>query len=119
MTTKTQILFRLAATTAACLLLAHAAQAQAPNADKPNTTRPAQTIKPAPKNKVGDSIQHGTDAAGRGISHADAAARSGINKGSEAASRPVRNLGDSIGRKLGLGTASSNQPAVGPQGTPP
>ena len=118
MTKMTKTFLRVGIAVAAALMLAGTAAAQAPDTDKPNTTRPAQTIKPAPKNKVGDSIQQGTDAAGRGISHADAATRSGINKGSEAASRPVRNLGDSIGRKLGLGTARSNQPA-GPQGTPP
>jgi len=101
------------------LVLAGAAAAQSPGADKPAASRPAQTLKPAPKNKVGSSIQHGTDVAGRSISHADASARSGINRGSEAASRPVRNLGDSLGRKLGLGPARPSQPAVGPQGQQP
>lgn len=102
----------------AALLLAGAAAAQAPNTDKPSPSRPAQTIKPAPKTKVGDSIQHGTNAAGRGISRADNATRDGINRGSEAASRPVRNLGDSLGRKLGLGPTRS-APPVGPQGQQP
>lgn len=102
----------------AALLMAGAAAAQAPNPDKPAPSRPAQTIKPVPKNKVGDSIQHGTDAAGRGISRADSATRDGINRGSEAASRPVRNLGDSLGRKLGLGPTRS-APPVGPQGQQP
>ena len=109
MTTTTRICSALAA-----LLVACAATAQVPNADKPANNRPAQTIKPAPKNKVTDSIQHGTDTAGRGIARADQSARSGINRGSEAASQPVRNLGDSLGRKLGLGPARS-APAVGPQ----
>ena len=113
-TTTTRICTSLAA-----LLLAGAASAQTPSTDKPAASRPAQTLKPAPKNKVTDSIQHGTDTAGRSISHADSAARSGINRGSEAASRPVRNLGDSLGRKLGLGPAHPGQPAVGPQGQQP
>lgn len=86
--------------------------------DKPAPSRPAQTIKPAPQNRVGNSIQHGTDTAGRSIAHADSAARDGINRGSEAASRPVRNLGDSLGRKLGLGPARK-APTVGPQGESP
>lgn len=98
----------------AMLAMAGVAMAQAPNTDKPTNSRSAQTIKPAPKNKVTDSIQHGTDTAGRGIAHADQSARSGINRGSEAASQPVRNLGDSLGRKLGLGPART-APAVGPQ----
>ena len=103
----------------AALLMAGAAAAQAPNTDtKPAPSRPAQTIKPVPKNKVGDSIQHGTDAAGRSIARADSATRDGINRGSEAASRPVRNLGDSLGRKLGLGPTRS-APPVGPQGQQP
>lgn len=102
----------------AALLMAAAAAAQAPDPDKPAPSHPAHTIKPAPKNKVGDSIQHGTDSAGRSIAHADSATRNGINRGSEAASRPVRNLGDSLGRKLGLGPARS-APPVGPQGQQP
>ena len=81
--------------------------------DKPAGSRPAKTVKPAPRTQVGDSIQHGTDRAGRSISNADASARSGINRGSEAAARPVRNLGDKLGRKLGLGPAPS-PPPVGP-----
>ncbi|SFM28745.1 hypothetical protein [Variovorax sp. OV329] len=119
MTKTTKILLRTGVALAAALMLASTAAAQAPNTDKPNTTRPAQTIKPAPQNRVGNSIQNGTDAAGRGISRADSATRSGINKGADAASRPVRNLGDSIGRKLGLGPATTNPPAGGHQGTPP
>lgn len=101
----------------AALLLCASAVAQT-NPDKPAPSQPAKTLKPAPKNKVGSSIQHGTDTAGRSISHADSAARDGINRGSEAASKPVRNLGDSLGRKLGLGPARS-APAVGPQAESP
>ncbi len=69
--------------------------------------------------KVGDSIQQAENSAGRGVANADAATRRGINKGSEAASRPVRNLGDSLGRKLGLGPARSGPPAKGPQSEGP
>ncbi|MGR4868469.1 hypothetical protein ACIPRI_06335 [Variovorax sp. LARHSF232] len=69
--------------------------------------------------KVGDSIQRAENSAGRGVANADAATRRGINKGSEAASRPVRNLGDSLGRKLGLGPARSGPPAKGPQSEAP
>ena len=69
--------------------------------------------------KVGDSIQRAENSAGRGVANADAATRRGINKGSEAASRPVRNLGDSLGRKLGLGPARSGPPAKGPQSEGP
>jgi hypothetical protein len=53
------------------------------------------------------------------VAKADQSARSGINRGSEAASRPVRNLGDSLGRKLGLGPAHSGPPAKGPQSEGP
>lgn len=110
---------RTGAVLAALLLSAGIAAAQTTaNPDKPAPSQPAKTIKPVPQNKVSNSIQHGTDTAGRSISHADAAARNGINRGSEAASRPVRNLGDSIGRKLGLGPTRSG-PAVGPQGESP
>ena len=112
-TTTTRVCTALAA-----LLVAGAAAAEAPDGDKPGPSRPAHTIKPAPKNKVGDSIQHGTDAAGRGITRGENATRDGINRGSEAASRPVRNLGDSLGRKLGLGPTRS-APPVGPQGQQP
>ena len=69
--------------------------------------------------KVGDSIQGAENSAGRGVANADAATLNGINKGSEAASRPVRNLGDSLGRKLGLGPARSGPPAQGPQSEGP
>ena len=69
--------------------------------------------------KVGDSIQRAENSAGRGVANADAATRRGINKGSEAASRPVRNLGDSLGRKLGLGPTRSGPPAQGPQSEGP
>lgn len=108
---------RIATIVAALAMCAGTAAAQS-STDKPAPSRPAQTIKPVPQNRVSNSIQHGTDTAGRSIAHADSAARNGINRGSEAASRPVRNLGDSLGRKLGLGPARS-APAVGPQGESP
>jgi hypothetical protein len=109
MTMQASRLPRLAAMLLA-LTMAGAAWAQ-------QTRKPSQ---PAPHyGKVGNSIQHGTDAAGRGVAKADHAARSGIDKGSEAASRPVRNLGDKLGRKLGLGPASPAPPARGPQSEAP
>lgn len=94
------------------LTLAGAAMAQQPAAP----AAPKKSSHTTPHyGKVGDSIQHGTDAAGRGLAHADQATRRGIDKGSEAASRPVRNLGDRLGRALGLGPARSGPPAKGPQ----
>jgi hypothetical protein len=93
------------------LALAGAAMAQQP---QKTTTQSTSRY-----GKTGESIQRGTDAAGRGVARADQSARSGINRGSEAASRPVRNLGDSLGRKLGLGPAHSGPPAKGPQSEGP
>ena len=91
------------------LTLAGAAMAQ-----QKQSTQPSSRY-----GKVGNSIQHGTDSAGRGLVRADDATRRGITKGSEAASRPVRNLGDKLGRALGLGPAHEGGPAKGPQSEGP
>ncbi|GAA4343183.1 hypothetical protein GCM10023165_25380 [Variovorax defluvii] len=101
-----------------CLALPHAASAQ--NANNPPTTQPARTLKPPPRdNKVLGGIQRGTDAAGRSIDHADAATRRGVSNTSERASRPIRNFGESLGRKLPGGTGHGAPPKVGPQGNAP
>lgn len=112
------VLFALAVLPCAAM----AQQAQTPSAAPAAATKaaPAQKKPTASRyGKTGQSIQHGTDVAGRGVAHADDVARRGIDKGSEAASRPVRNLGDSLGRKLGLGPAPSGAPARGPQSEAP
>ena len=91
------------------LTLAGAAMAQQKQATQPSSRY----------GKTGESIQRGTNAAGRGVANAEQATRSGINKGSETASRPVRNLGDKLGRSLGLGPAHSGPPPKGPQSEAP
>ena len=108
MTTQLTRLPRLGAVLLA-LTLTGAAMAQ-----QKQDTRPSSRY-----GKVGNSIQRGTDAAGRGVANADHAARRGIDKGSETASRPVRNLGDKLGRAIGLGPARSGPPARGPQSEAP
>jgi len=117
---KTTTSFRLAAAGVLLSLAAGAALAQATSADpkQPAPSRPANTLKQPAPNRVSNSIQHGTHVAGQSIANADAASRRGIAKGSEAAARPVRNFGDSIGRKLGLGTGSQG-PARGTQSEAP
>ena len=103
---------------AAWLALPMAASAQ--NANDPPTTQRAHTLKSPPQNnKVLGGIQRGADAAGRSIDHADAATRRGVNNTSERASRPIRNFGESLGRKLPGGHGRSAPPAVGPQGSAP
>ena len=104
------------------LMLAGAAMAAGSNttaSQKAPASSSSQQASSPRYGKVGDSIQHGTNVAGRGVANADSAARRGIDKGSEAASRPVRNLGDSLGRSLGLGPARSGPPARGPQSEAP
>ena len=109
----------LALALAGAAMAQQGAAAQAP-ARKPQTHNSQPAAQPAPRyGKVGDSIQRGTDAAGRGVAKADDATRRGIAKGSEAASRPVRNAGDSLGRALGLGPARTGGPAKGPQSEGP
>ena len=94
--------------------------ASAQNANDPPTTQRAHTLKSPPRDsKVLGGVQRGTDAAGRGIDHADAATRRGVNNTSDRASRAVRNLGGSPGRKLPGGTGRSAPPKVGPQGSAP
>ncbi|MDM0046724.1 hypothetical protein QTH91_19695 [Variovorax dokdonensis] len=116
---KTTSFLRLLASTAVLAALAGTAAAQA-NVDlnKPAPSQRAHTIQQPPANSVSNGIQRGTNAAGRGVAKADHATRSGIAQGSAAASRPVRGWGDSLGRKLGLGTADSG-PAKGPQSEMP
>ncbi|OUM01545.1 hypothetical protein [Variovorax sp. JS1663] len=110
--------FASAAVLAACLALPSAASAQ--NANEPPTTQRAHTLKSPPRDsKVLGGIQRGTDAAGRSIDHADSATRRGVNNTSERASRPIRNFGESLGRKLPGGSGRSSQPNVGPQGSAP
>jgi hypothetical protein len=107
-----------AAALAAWFVLPMAASAQ--NANDPPTAQRAHTLKAPPQNgKVLGGIQRGSEAAGRSIDHADSATRRGIGNASERASRPVRNFGESLGRKLPGGRGRSAQPAVGPQGTAP
>lgn len=105
---------------AACLLLSTAA-VHAQNANNPPETQRAHTLKSPPhNNRVVNSVQRGTSAAGRGVNHADSATRRGVANVSEKASRPVRRFGDAIGRRLGPGPNSGGvAPAVGPQGNAP
>lgn len=103
---------------AAALATSGAVLAQT-NANNPPETRPAQTLK-QPHNRATSGVQRGTDAAARGIDHADHSARRGIARGSEAASRPVRNVGEAFGRKLSPGSSGRTAPPpVGPQGNAP
>lgn len=107
-----------AAALAAWLALPMAASAQ--NANDPPAAQRAHTLKAPPQNgKVLGGIQRGSDAAGPSIDHADSATRRGVNNASERASRPVRNFGESLGRKLPGGQGRSAQPAAGPQGNAP
>ena len=112
--------FALAAASAALLLLS-ATAVHAQSADNPPKVQPAHTLPPPPRDsKVVNSVQRGTNAAGRGIDRAEDATRRGVNNVSEKASRPVRRVGESFGRKLAPG--SSGRPApppVGPQGNAP
>jgi hypothetical protein len=104
---------------AALWLPAGAAQAQ--SADNPPKAQRAHTLKsPSRSGKVVGSVQRGTNAAGRGIDHADAATRRGVNNVSEKASRPVRRVGEAFGRKLSPGSSGrAAPPSVGPQGNAP
>ena len=103
---------------AACLTLPVPASAQ--NANDPPTAQRAHTLKSPPQNnKVLGGIQRGSDAAGRSIDHADSATRRGVSNTSERASRPIRNFGESLGRKLPGGHGRSAPPSVGPQGSAP
>ncbi|VTU14878.1 hypothetical protein H6CHR_00045 [Variovorax sp. PBL-H6] len=110
--------YACAAALAAWLALPTTASAQ--NGNDPPAAQRAHTLKPPPQNgKVLGGIHRGSDAAGRGIDHADSATRRGIGNASERASRPIRNLGESLGRKLPGGQGRGAQPSVGPQGTAP
>ena len=104
---------------AACLsLLTTAVHAQ--NANNPPEAQRAHTLQSPPHhNRVVSSVQRGTNAAGRGVNHADSATRRGVANVAEKASRPVRRFGDAIGRRLGPGPNSGAAPAVGPQGNAP
>ncbi|MBT2335781.1 hypothetical protein J7E49_17935 [Variovorax paradoxus] len=111
-------------TQAACgaaLLLLSAAAVHAQSADSPPQAQPAHTLKPPPQgSKVVNSVQRGTNAAGRGIDRAEGATRRGVNNVSEKASRPVRRVGESFGRKLAPGSSGRTAPPpVGPQGNAP
>lgn len=112
--------FKLAACSAALLLLP-AAAVHAQSADNPPKVQPAHTLPPPPReSKVVNSVQRGTNAAGRGIDRAEDATRRGVNNVSEKASRPVRRVGESFGRKLAPGSSGRTAPPpVGPQGNAP
>jgi len=112
--------FALAAASAALLLLS-TATVHAQSADGPPTAQPAHTLKPPPRDsKVVNSVQRGTNAAGRGIDRAENATRRGVNNVSEKASRPVRRVGEAFGRKLAPGSSGRTAPPpVGPQGSAP
>ena len=111
----------LAAAGTALLLLLPAMAAQAQSADNPPRAQRAQTLKPPPQgSKVVNSVQRGTNAAGRGIDRAENATRRGVNNVSEKASRPVRRVGEAFGRKLAPGSSGhAAPPPVGPQGAAP
>ena len=112
--------FALAAASAALLLLS-ATAVHAQSADNPPKVQPAHTLPPPPRDsKVVNSVQRGTNAAGRGIDRAEDATRRGVNNVSEKASRPVRRVGESFGRKLAPGSnGRAAPPPVGPQGSAP
>jgi len=108
----------LALALVAALGLPLAATAQ--SADSPPRAERAHTHKaPSRDGKVLDSVQRGSDAAGRGVDRAGNATRRGVDNVSERASRPVRNAGESLGRKLPGSTRHPAPPPVGPQSTVP
>lgn len=108
----------LAVSLVAILALPPVAVAQ--SADAPPRAQRAQTHKPPPSDgKVLGSVQRGSDAAGRGVDRAGNATRRGVDSVSERASRPVRNAGESLGRRLPGGTRHPAPPRVGPQSTVP
>lgn len=86
------------AAAAVCVALALPFTAMAQHSDKP----------PPRKGSAMNSVERGSAAAARGVNRADNATR-----------RPVRNVGESIGRKLPGGTRHPAPPAIGPQGTAP
>jgi hypothetical protein len=106
---------------AAAVLLLSVPTAHAQSADNPPKAERAHTLKPPPRDsKVVNSVQRGTNAAGRGIDRAEDATRRGVNNVSEKASRPVRRVGESFGRKLAPGSSGrAAPPPVGPQGNAP
>jgi hypothetical protein len=110
----------LAVAAAAALLLSVPA-VHAQSADNPPKAERAHTLNPPPRDsKVVNSVQRGTNAAGRGIDRAEDATRRGVNNVSEKASRPVRRVGESFGRKLAPGSSGrAAPPPVGPQGNAP
>ena len=108
------------ATLAACMIVSTAV-AHAQSADNPPESQRAHTLQSPPRSsRVVSSVERGTHAAGRGVNRADAATRRGVASVSEKASRPVRRIGDAIGRRLGPGPHHAGAaPAVGPQGNAP
>jgi hypothetical protein len=74
-------------------------------------------LQAAQDSKVLHGVERGADATGRGIDRGAKATQRGVDHASESASRPIRNFGNTIGRKLNLGAPT--KPAVGPQGSTP
>ena len=106
---------------AAAFLLLPTAAVHAQSADNPPRAQRAHTLKAPPRDsRVVSGVQRGTNAAGRGIDRADRATRRGVGYVSEKASRPVRNVGESFGRRLAPGSSGrAAPPPVGPQGNAP